>query len=418
MGYRFWGGSLLLVSLLFFFTGCGNSFDTDTPQNTGTSVSNESSGDGDLQPEEDQNDGDEQDDDNIALTAAELEALTVVSPPNAVTFQDVPVDEDLTIEGIEPTLPPLEGAATILPTELENFGGQPVPPDSINVTFPDDFRDVFPRIVGDDNGVLVRGDRVLETPFSSVCRLYVTTTGRLRNGSNEVRVTNVGTGFIVGPRHILTAAHCVYDENFDPADAIASSVTVVPGLRNQFMPFGSYNSRAIFVKSAYRNGDRRRSNDLALIVVDSDIASRAGSFTLRVPQSLSGGVVANILGYRGTGREMSYVDGPIRSFEENGLVALRYTMDTTGGVSGAPIYLINPSNGSGVEDGPYDTSLNGYFDDRNHEFASSSKQSRAVIGVHSAEVVGQQENAGGVISPANLNIINGWLRSSALFGRQ
>jgi V8-like Glu-specific endopeptidase len=85
-----------------------------------------------------------------------------------------------------------------------------------------------------------------------------------------------GSGVLIGPHHVLTAAHNVYD--FDKKDWPTSwptSISVRFGLNNTIAPFGTKKAVKVYTfKQWVNSGDQ--GYDMALLLLDSSIGRQIG----------------------------------------------------------------------------------------------------------------------------------------------
>lgn len=109
-------------------------------------------------------------------------------------------------------------------------------------------------------------------PYSVCVKLF----GRMPNGSGFSC-----SGTLVGPRHVLTAGHCVYSiEN----RAWASSITAVPGFASGAQPFGAARmTRLHAFREWIEQGDLR--HDMALIELDRPIGALSGWLSVGFAES-------------------------------------------------------------------------------------------------------------------------------------
>lgn len=141
------------------------------------------------------------------------------------------------------------------------------------------------------------------------------------------------TGTLIGPRHVLTAGHCVYNIR---NDKWYSNLSVSPGQNGSYRPYGKIAwKRAISVKGWTKN--HKRNYDYAMIVLRQDIGKRVGwmGYGWKEPMPKYN---VNINGYPG--------DKPFgtmwHSFCKMSIVTshrLYYPCDTFGGMSGSAVYV-------------------------------------------------------------------------------
>ncbi|TCC63303.1 trypsin-like serine protease [Kribbella pittospori] len=119
------------------------------------------------------------------------------------------------------------------------------------------------EVIPPDERVRIRD--TLQVPFRWVCSLDVT------RGSTLFR----GSGLLVGPRHVLTAAHNIYNARGERPD----TVYVAPARNGADLPFGRFKASGFTVSSRYLRQPRPGSRfDVALVSLERDasaIRSRA-----------------------------------------------------------------------------------------------------------------------------------------------
>lgn len=102
-----------------------------------------------------------------------------------------------------------------------------------------------------------------EFPFRTAVKLF----SSYSNGK-----VGACSGALVGPHTVLTAGHCIYDneELLDWADA----VEVIPGYQDGVAPFGVAHSTELWTYVAYQEGDWK--HDFALINLDRSFGDALG----------------------------------------------------------------------------------------------------------------------------------------------
>lgn len=147
----------------------------------------------------------------------------------------------------------------------------------------------------------------------------------------------IGTGWLVGPRTIITAGHCVFSDHF--FGGWAKEVEVIPGKNGADEPFGSVKS------STLRSVDRWVKEelpdfDVGCIQLDTRLGDQTGWFGVAsLSREQLQDMLINVTGYpgdRGDGDELYHHTNRIREVTPRRLF---YDVDTYGGQSGAPAYI-------------------------------------------------------------------------------
>lgn len=99
-----------------------------------------------------------------------------------------------------------------------------------------------------------------------------------------------GTGALIGPRHVLTAAHVIWNTAFLPygdKDGFpprATDMYFIPGLNGEKKPFGEAKVVGIYMQKQFqvesKKGGRwnyeRQDRDIAVLLLDRDISKQTG----------------------------------------------------------------------------------------------------------------------------------------------
>lgn len=193
-------------------------------------------------------------------------------------------------------------------------------------------------VIGRDNRTRVTDTDM--SPWRMICSIRVT------RGS----ITNVGTGFMIGPRTLLTAGHVLVSPD---KPHLPSTVQVIPGLNGEKAPYRSHYAERFSVHPKWTK-EYSPACDLALIHLGQPLGNETGWF--RVDAKASSDMIGHwvhVTGYpaekkEALGQETSvpltrqacqlwHHAAPIDRFEVGRVF---YRVDTTEGQSGAPIYLL------------------------------------------------------------------------------
>jgi glutamyl endopeptidase len=175
-----------------------------------------------------------------------------------------------------------------------------------------------------------RDDRVPVTnsgvvPWRCICHLVM-------QGMHAVDV--FGTGFLVGPRTIITAGHNLFSHQ---AGRGPSNVIVIPGRAGDQAPFGFYEAQGIDVHPQWR-GKASREHDYGVIWLKEPIGHRVGWFGTAVYDDPAlERLVINNAGYPGDKRMGTqwFNAGRVLGADAR---TLNYGLDTAEGQSGSPIF--------------------------------------------------------------------------------
>lgn len=215
-----------------------------------------------------------------------------------------------------------------------------------------------------------------KTPWRMICALEITG----QDGSSYI-----GTGWLVAPKTVITAGHCV----FDPIElgGWAKSIVVIPGRDDAEEPFERTTSQSFSTTDTWLAA-QEADFDYAAIHLDKDFGSQTGAFVVGVlPDADLAGRLVNISGY-----PVSPGNGQNQFFHANRVKAVTprrvfYDVDTMGGQSGSPVWVY--LDGS---DAPVVVAIHAYG-----------------LGGVPAALAGLTANSGPRIVPEVLEVIKGWM---------
>lgn len=184
---------------------------------------------------------------------------------------------------------------------------------------------------GADDRVEV-GD-TLAYPWSATASLLITA----RDGSQWV-----GTGWFVGPQTLVTAGHCVYITNSPVRErnGWVLAIQVMPGRHGTTLPFGAVTSSRFWTVRGWAD-DGDQEYDYGAIVLPTDLGTRVGTFGVGVyDDDLLTDRVVNVAGYPADKRPGTlWYDA--RAVASTTASKIYYDIDTAGGQSGAPVYVVD-----------------------------------------------------------------------------
>jgi len=187
-------------------------------------------------------------------------------------------------------------------------------------------------LIGEDDRETVEDSHTL--PWRMVCALAIT-------GQSGGQIP--GTGWFAGPRTIITAGHCVFDEA--TLLGFALRIVATPGLNGGTRPFGEVTA------TRFRTLQQWKSNadpdfDIGAISLDTSLGNQVGFFAAASrPASELTLRLANVSGYPespGNGVRQLHSRNRILGATSRRLV---YETDTTRGQSGAPVWIVDVDGG-------------------------------------------------------------------------
>lgn len=153
----------------------------------------------------------------------------------------------------------------------------------------------------------------------------------------------IGTGCLIGKRHVLTAAHNLFEPSMGGR---AVRADFIPARDGETAPYGESLAVKIWYPLAYEQGDARA--DYALLWLASDVGEQVGYYKVQphAPAELVNQEVS-IAGYAvdkpGSGKNLWGARNAVAYADED---FLHYIVDTGGGQSGSGIFLKDTASGT------------------------------------------------------------------------
>lgn len=178
------------------------------------------------------------------------------------------------------------------------------------------------KIIGKDNRTKIT--KTTTFPNSAICYMEM----KFPN-SNDIYV---GTAWMYGKRVAVTAGHCVYDAKYG---GWAEWVKIYPGRNGSSSPFGSYYATVLHTDVKYINS-QDGNFDWGLLEFNTDVGETTGYFGAMWKSDSMVGTRIIVRGYPSEkNATMWSMPGKVKS---NNAYKLRYSIDTTRGQSGSPVY--------------------------------------------------------------------------------
>ena len=174
------------------------------------------------------------------------------------------------------------------------------------------------KVIGRDDRTRVTKTTI--TPYAQTVRFMVE--------HADGRVWFGGTGVMISPDTVLTAAHVLYEND---VKVPVRSVTVTPGIDGNYEPFGSATSNTFYSFDEYLK-NQSPSYDLAAIKLNTPLPS--ASYLVPTTNNSVGDHI-RMMGYPQEDSAHQYEMAGNIATRENGLIT--YQIDSSGGQSGSPV---------------------------------------------------------------------------------
>jgi glutamyl endopeptidase len=199
--------------------------------------------------------------------------------------------------------------------------------DAFFASYPELFeRSLSEVIIGTDDRVRITP--TTSFPWRAICALRITA----RDNTKWI-----GTGWLVAPRTVITAGHCVYMHDHG---GWPKSIEVIPGMNDSLRPYGSCTATTFRSVVGWVN-DKKREYDYGAIILpaNSRLGDRTGVFGFAVkdnPYIMN--AYLNLSGYPGDkgGNQQWFMARRAKSVAPR---VIYYEIDTMGGQSGSPVWV-------------------------------------------------------------------------------
>lgn len=182
-------------------------------------------------------------------------------------------------------------------------------------------------IIGSDDRERVNNSNLF--PYSAIAYIRIT----FPNGD-----VALGTAWMYGPNLAVTAGHCVYDAN---EGGWATNIEVYPGKDQSYEPFGSSEVVTESAANGWINNEDS-DYDWAALQLDTNIGNSTGYFGAYSTDSSLTGINVELAGYPGEYDAQMWTMW--NSITDSSTYKVRYTIDTTAGQSGSPVFIDSNEN--------------------------------------------------------------------------
>jgi glutamyl endopeptidase len=149
--------------------------------------------------------------------------------------------------------------------------------------------------------------------------------------------TTNGSGAFVSPRHILTAAHMV---KASAHGGVATWIRITPAKNGSVAPYG-YASVMMYRIFPEWSSNQDLAYDMALLTIEEPLGDKTGTFAYSAYDDATlAPATVYTAGYPGDVGNTDYMYHTSGTFTVIEPLRLHYTMDTYGGQSGSPVWLL------------------------------------------------------------------------------
>ena len=159
---------------------------------------------------------------------------------------------------------------------------------------------------------------------------------------SQKAICGYGTGFLVAPSLVLTAAHNVYSQYLD-----IDAIKFIPGHTEDSYPYGKHDATKFYIPSQYKENPNNPKYDFALIQLKTNVGDTAGYFSLDPNMKIvndpdkhdinENKIAVSLTGYPQNDKKHMYKSTGNVYFDGGDYLGY-YRMDTDKGQSGSPIY--------------------------------------------------------------------------------